>query len=113
MRRLDRNKYQPWFYVYPSGMRLDSAAMALNDGVKELHERYPFTRLHVVAHSMGGLVSRRFIEQNVLVEGNNYINTFITFSSPWDGHEAAAMGVKYAPEAVSYTHLTLPTTILV
>jgi pimeloyl-ACP methyl ester carboxylesterase len=100
MRRLDRKMYQPWFYVYPSGMRLESAAMALNDGVKELHERYRFRRLHVVAHSMGGLVSRRFIEQNVLTEGNNYINTFISFSSPWDGHEAAAMGVKYAPEVV-------------
>jgi hypothetical protein len=100
MRRIDRKKYQPWFYVYPSGMRLESAAMALNDGVKELHERYRFRRLHVVAHSMGGLVSRRFIGQNVLVEGNSYINTFITFSSPWDGHEAAAMGVKYAPEVV-------------
>jgi hypothetical protein len=100
MRRIDRKKYQPWFYVYPSGMRLEGAAMALNDGVKELHERYRFRRLHVVAHSMGGLVSRRFIGQNVLVEGNSYINTFITFSSPWDGHEAAAMGVKYAPEVV-------------
>ena len=74
--------------------------MTLNDGVKELHGRYRFTRLHVVAHSMGGLVSRRFIEQNVLREKNSYINTFITFSSPWDGHEAAAMGVKYAPEVV-------------
>lgn len=100
MRRIDRSKYQPWFYVYPSGMRLDSAAMALNDGVKELHGRYRFNRLHVLAHSMGGLVSRRFIEQNLLRDGNTYINTFITFSSPWDGHEAAAMGVKYAPEVV-------------
>jgi hypothetical protein len=100
MRSIDRKKYQPWFYVYPSGMRLDNAAMALNEGVKELHGRYRFTRLHVIAHSMGGLVSRRFIEQNVRIDGHGYINTFITFSSPFDGHEAAAMGVKYAPEVV-------------
>jgi PGAP1-like protein len=53
-----------------------------------------------VAHSMGGLVARRFIQENVITEGHSYINTFITFSSPWDGHEAAAMGVKYAPEVV-------------
>lgn len=100
MEKIDRKIYQPWFYVYPSGMRLQKAAFALNEAVKLLHERYHFKRLHVVAHSMGGLVSRDFVIQNAIVEGNNYINTMITFSSPWDGHEAAAMGVKYAPEVV-------------
>lgn len=100
MEKIDRKIYQPWFYVYPSGMRLRNAALALNEGVKQLHERYQFKRLHVVAHSMGGLVSRDFVIQNAIVEGNSYINTLITFSSPWDGHEAAAMGVKHAPEVV-------------
>jgi hypothetical protein len=100
MEKIDRKRYQPWFYVYPSGMRLAAAASALNEGVESLHDRYRFTRLHVVAHSMGGLVSRRFIQENVIRDENTYINTFITFSSPWDGHEAAAMGVKYAPEVV-------------
>jgi hypothetical protein len=100
MERIDRKIYQPWFYVYPSGMRLAAAASALNEGVKQLHDRYRFGRLHVAAHSMGGLVSRRFIQENVIRDGNTYINTFITFSTPWDGHEAAAMGVKYAPQVV-------------
>ena len=81
-------------------MRLDNAATALNDGIKLLHARYPFRRLHVVAHSMGGLVARDFVIQTPSPGGRPYINTFITFSSPWDGHEAAAMGVKYAPEVV-------------
>jgi hypothetical protein len=72
----------------------------LNDGVKALQRRYEFQRLHIVAHSMGGLVSRRFIEKNVIEDGNRYINTFITFSSPWGGHEAAAAGVKRAPSVV-------------
>lgn len=100
MERIDRKRYQPWFYVYPSGMRLGQAAAALNDGIKLLHERYQFKRLHVVAHSMGGLVARDFILRNTLTDGQDYINTFITFSSPWDGHAAASMGVKYAPEVV-------------
>jgi pimeloyl-ACP methyl ester carboxylesterase len=100
MERIDRKRYQPWFFVYPSGMRLDNVADSLNEAVKSLHERHQFTKLHVVAHSMGGLVSRRFIEKNVLVEGHSYLNTFITFSSPWGGHEAAAIGVKRAPEVV-------------
>lgn len=100
MERLDRRRYQPWFAFYPSGARLESSAEALNEGVKLLHGRYDFQRLHVVAHSMGGLVSRRFIEKNVIEDGKRYINTFITFSSPWGGHEAAAKGVKRAPSVV-------------
>ncbi|MEK7952405.1 alpha/beta fold hydrolase [Luteolibacter soli] len=100
MERIDRKRYQPWFAFYPSGLRLEECASALNDGVKALQHRYGFQRLHVVAHSMGGLVSRRFIEKNVIEDGNRYINTFITFSSPWGGHEAAAAGVKRAPSVV-------------
>jgi pimeloyl-ACP methyl ester carboxylesterase len=100
MERLDRRRYQPWFVFYPSGSRLENCARVINEGVKGLHQRYGFQRLHVAAHSMGGLVSRRFIEKNVLEDGNRYIHTFITFSSPWGGHEAAAMGVKWAPSVV-------------
>ena len=100
MEKIDRRRYQPWFYFYPSGGRLEAAAGALNEGVKRLHERYGFQRLDVVAHSMGGLVSRRFVVKNVIEDGHGYIRNFITFSTPWDGHEAAAMGVKWAPTVV-------------
>ena len=100
MERIDRRRYQPWFYVYPSGMRLDNAADALDKGIHYLHQRYRFERLDVVAHSMGGLVSRRFILNHLERPGAVRIPTFITFSSPWGGHEAAAMGVRRAPEVV-------------
>jgi len=100
MEKLDRQHYQPWFYIYPSGMRLKKAASALNEAEKLLHARYGFKRLHVVAHSMGGLVAREFVIQNAITEHRPEINTLITYSSPWGGHEAAAMGVKYAPEVV-------------
>ena len=100
MEKIDRRRYQPWFYFYPSGGRLENAAGALNEGVKVLHDRYGFKRLDVVAHSMGGLVSRRFVVKNVIEDGHGYIRNFITFSTPWDGHEAAAMGVKWAPTVV-------------
>ncbi len=68
--------------------------------MKLLHDRYGFQRLDVVAHSMGGLVSRQFIVKNVIEDQQDYIRTFITFSTPWGGHEAAAMGVKWAPTVV-------------
>ena len=100
MERIDRRRYQAWFTFYPSGARLDPTARLLDQGVKLLHERYRFKRLHIVAHSMGGLMARRFIQKNVLEDRQDYIDTFITFSTPWGGHEAAATGVKWAPSVV-------------
>ena len=97
---IDRKKYQPWFYLYPSGRRLDSSARALNYGVELLHDRFGFERLYVVAHSMGGLVSKSFLIKNVLDDRNGYITKFVSISTPWGGHEAAAMGVKYSPAVV-------------
>ena len=108
MERLDRSRYQPWFVFYPSGGRLETCARLLDQGVELLHARYGFHRLHVVAHSMGGLVARRFIELNVVDGGNRYIHTFITFSTPWAGHEAATSGVKWAPSVVPSWHDVAP-----
>jgi pimeloyl-ACP methyl ester carboxylesterase len=100
MERIDRRRYQPWFYFYPSGMPLDDSADALDDGIHYLHQRYRIDRMIVVAHSMGGLVSRRFILDHLERPDAVSIPTFITFSSPWGGHEAAEMGVRRAPEVV-------------
>ncbi len=97
---LDRSKYQAWFYYYPTGDRLDSLGGALNRGVELLQGHFGFSRLHVVAHSMGGLVSRSFVIKNALEDGNSYIEKFVTISTPWSGHEAAEMGVKHAPKVV-------------
>jgi hypothetical protein len=49
---------------------------------------------------MGGLVARRFVDENAIVGGADYIHTLVTFSTPWAGHEAAALGVKWAPSVV-------------
>ncbi len=98
--KIDRKKYQPWFFYYPTGRRLDEMGGALNRGVESLHDFYKFKQLHVVAHSMGGMVARSFVVKNVLDDGNGYITKLVTISTPWGGHAAAAMGVKHAPEVV-------------
>ena len=100
MEELDRKRYQAWFYFYPSGGRLEKAAGVLDEVVRLLERRYGFERLDVVAHSMGGLVARRFVIKNRIEGGHRYIRNFVTFSTPWDGHEAAQMGVKWAPTVV-------------
>ncbi len=102
-KHLDSKRYQPWFYQYPSGIRLAESARRLDIIVQSLHRRYGFNRLDVVAHSMGGLLARDYV-----LRGNrdkkSYLKNFITISTPWNGHSFAKLGVNYAPEAVPSWH---------
>lgn len=97
---MDRQRFQPWFYNYPSGLDLEFIGSALEGAIKWLHERYAFDTLFIVAHSMGGLVARYAILQNVYEDHQDCIRLFVTISTPWGGHRAAAGGVKYAPAVV-------------
>lgn len=98
--KIDRKKHQAWFYFYPTGRRLDEMGNSLNEGVKLLQAHYGFQKLHVIAHSMGGLVSRSFLIKNVVEDKHDYIDRFVSVSTPWQGHAAAEMGVKWAPSAI-------------
>jgi pimeloyl-ACP methyl ester carboxylesterase len=97
---MDRQRFQPWFFNYPSGLDLEFIGSALEGAIKWLHERYGFDHLFIVAHSMGGLVARYAILQNVYEDYQDYIRLLVTISTPWGGHRAAAQGVKYAPAVV-------------
>ena len=97
--RLDRKRYQPWVYYYPGGASLANVADHLAQTMRKLQVQYDFPRFVVVAHSMGGLVSRGFI-QRYRAGGGAAIPLFISISSPFDGHKAAEAGVKTAPRVV-------------
>jgi pimeloyl-ACP methyl ester carboxylesterase/uncharacterized protein (DUF2141 family) len=97
--RLDHNRYQPWVYYYPGGASLASVADHLAQTMRKLQVQYDFPQFVVVAHSMGGLVSRGFI-QRYRAGGSAKIPAFISISSPFAGHKAAATGVKTAPRVV-------------
>ena len=99
---IDRNRFQPWFYHYPSGVSLDKVSRILNLLIATLHDDYQFKQLYVTAHSMGGLVSRSFIIQNTFEDGNDYINLFVSISTPWNGHDAAKKGSKTRSGGYSY-----------
>jgi hypothetical protein len=55
---LDRDRFQPWFYFYPSGFPLDGLSNHLATLLERLQIRHDFDELAIIAHSMGGLVSR-------------------------------------------------------
>ena len=97
---LDRTKYQPWLYYYPSGVRLSGLADHLDQTMKKLQLQHGFTHYHVIAHSMGGLVSRGFLLRNQSGQSRASVPLYITISTPWAGHKAAEAGVKHAPAVV-------------
>jgi pimeloyl-ACP methyl ester carboxylesterase len=98
--RLDRSRYQPLLYFYPSGGHLDVVADHLTQTMMKLEARYGIRKVVVVAHSMGGLVARGFVLRHQAAAPRVGIPLFITLSTPWDGHKGAAYGVEMSPAVV-------------
>ena len=106
--QMDRTKFQPWFYYYPSGLRLDNVAGALNEIIKRIHRTCGFKTLYITAQSMGGLVARSFIMKNVYDDNQDYIKLFVSISTPWNGHRLTARGVEGAPAAIPSWYDMIP-----
>lgn len=98
---LDQERFQPWFFHYPSGFRLYATGKWLKEQVDDLRLKLGFDKIYVVAHSMGGLVSRSFIQQEARnAESQDLVKLFVTIATPLQGHAAAEFGLKYTPEPV-------------
>jgi pimeloyl-ACP methyl ester carboxylesterase len=105
---LDHKRFQAWVYYYPSGLHLATIAEQLNQTITKLQVRYRVQRFAVVAHSMGGLVSRGFILRHQQSRSASDIPLYVTMSTPWGGHKAAESGVKTAPVVVEVWHDMAP-----
>ena len=97
---LDRSRFQPWVFQYPSGLRLETVSQFLFENLEELQLRHQPRRFAIVAHSMGGLVSRNTVNKFVRRGGEQAIALYVTIATPWDGNEEAAMGTRLAPVAL-------------
>jgi pimeloyl-ACP methyl ester carboxylesterase len=96
--RLDRTRFQAWLAFYPSAVRLEVAGAALGRWLQALEVEYGFPRLGLVAHSMGGLVTRAYLNGDPYGLGGKLDRlTFVSIATPWRGHSAAALGVAHAP----------------
>lgn len=95
---IDRDKFQPWFFYYPSGAPIEAMSYLLFWKIYNLQAEYQFNRLCVVAHSMGGLVTRSFFANFAASLPLDY--TFVSISTPWGGDTLADMGVKYSPGVI-------------
>jgi len=93
--RLDRGRLQPWAYFYPTDIGLDAVAEHLSQLIIKLRVRYGFRRLHVVGHSMGGLVARAAIQKIYESTGRAGVDVFVSISTPWGGDELAGKAVDH------------------
>lgn len=98
--QLDRKRFEPWVYYYPSGAHLDRLAEHLEQTVAKMQLRYGVQHFAVVAHSMGGLVARGFVQRHAKRARPGEILVFVTISTPFGGHAAAELAVKTAPAVV-------------
>jgi pimeloyl-ACP methyl ester carboxylesterase len=105
---MDDRRFQPWVFYYPSGLRLKEVSSALNEMIKQLQIDYGFDRMGVVAHSMGGLVSRAFIINHLVEDSLRTVRVFVSISTPWGGVCTAVQGVEHAPEAIPSWHDVVP-----
>jgi len=94
--QLDRERYKPWFFYYPSGGDLDQLAeffhrIFLSGKVIKLGEM----PMIIVAHSMGGLIVREAVNKYDNSQKENKIGLLVTIATPFGGHPAAALGEKH------------------
>lgn len=81
----DQSYSEYWTFGYNSSRSINSNAKDLADLIKKNAND---AQIDIVAHSMGGLVSRSMIEQN---SGDVYINKLITLGTPHHGSNLAAL----------------------
>lgn len=98
---IDRSRFQPWVFHYQTGFRLGDTARQFARALSILRRDFGVRRVAVVAHSMGGLVTRQALNDWSADPGNTELTVpcFTTVASPLGGHPAAAKGAK-APGAV-------------
>ncbi len=95
---IDRSRFQPWFYYYPSGARIRSMSHLLLWKLQNLQIKYKFDKMVITGHSMGGLVARSFIMDHSV--GFPYVKLFISLATPWGGNKMAEYGVRQAPAVI-------------
>lgn len=97
---LDRARFQPWFFYYPSGLPLDRTGAILAEFIQRAATLFNVERLVVVAHSMGGLVARSALHRLASPRAPAYLKMYISLSTPYGGHDAAKAAAEHAPEMV-------------
>ena len=87
---LDRSRYQPWFFYYPSGAALGAMGEAFHRLLLAEGSRLRGGPMVIVAHSMGGLVAREALDRCVGAAEEARVARLITIAAPFGGYPGAA-----------------------
>jgi pimeloyl-ACP methyl ester carboxylesterase len=99
---LDRKRFQPMFFYYPSGLPLDKLGTLLAQTISSLDKSWKQNghRIILVAHSMGGLVALSAINKLAAEGLPPSLKMYCSFSTPYAGDENARKGIEIAPVVV-------------
>ena len=89
VKRFDGTPYDLLYYFYPTGMDLGTLAEELKARLKEFVARHQPREMAVVAHSMGGLVTKGALDRTDLKSELPCWTVFVSISSPWAGLDIA------------------------
>jgi len=100
---LDRSRYQPFFFYYPSGLQLDKLGTLLAETLNYIGNNYSIRhprKIILVAHSMGGLVAVSAINKLAQNGVPSYLKMFCSFSTPYGGSDIAQEWAGKAPAKI-------------
>lgn len=93
---LDRQQFQPWVLNYPSGLDLRALGDGLVGLLAELRHRYGFGKLHIVSHSMGGLLIREYLAECARSRSCDYVSGVVSISTSFSGIASLSNWLEYA-----------------
>ncbi len=85
-------EYSPW-------KSIEEVSELLSEKVAQILQEENKTKLNIIAHSLGGLVSRYWIEKS---DGKNKICHLVTLASPHQGGKMSRLGVGKAIQQITY-----------
>ena len=94
---IDQERYQVWVFNYPTGLPLLMVAKGLDNLINIIKAKHQFGQAHLLAHSMGGLVSKAYLNICTKTASCAEVISFTSISSPFGGVDSAQNGVDYAP----------------
>jgi len=111
---LDRSRFQPFFFYYPSGLPLDKLGTMLAQLIETIDKTSNGgSGIVLVAHSMGGLVSLSAINKLSEEAFPASLKLYCSFSTPYGGDEAAKKWIDNAPVVVpSWRDIGAPSAFL-
>lgn len=94
---LEREGFQVASFSYPASQSIGDSAKLLAENIAALRETYPSIKLDVVAHSMGSLVARSYIEGDAYAGGIRHLVMLAppNHGSTWAKAEILSKGFEH------------------